>query len=87
MNWQQVGKWITATSLALGAAAAFAQQAPLETYPQVPDRQLRILLHLRLRHVVLPQLAPDAPEEQGAAIHTDRRSAPSQPGDAACRRA
>ena len=36
MNWQQVGKWITATSLALGAAAAFAQQGPVGTYPQVP---------------------------------------------------
>ncbi len=36
MNWQQVGKLITATSFALGAAAAFAQQGPVETYPQVP---------------------------------------------------
>src|SRR5579862_3289691 len=35
MNWQQVGNWITATSLALGAAAASAQQGPVETYPQV----------------------------------------------------
>jgi uncharacterized protein len=33
MNWQQVGKLITATSFALGAAAALAQ---VETYPQVP---------------------------------------------------
>jgi hypothetical protein len=36
MNWQQVGKGIVATSFALGAAAAFAQQGPVETYPQVP---------------------------------------------------
>jgi type 1 glutamine amidotransferase len=36
MNRQQVGKWITATSLALGAAAAIAQQGPVGTYPQVP---------------------------------------------------
>ena len=67
MNWQQVGKGIIGTSLALGAAAAFAQQGPVETYPQVPvttdataqsirDLQLRSLLHLRQRHVVLPQL-------------------------------
>jgi hypothetical protein len=36
MNWQQVGKVMIATSLALGAAAAFAQQGPVGTYPQVP---------------------------------------------------
>jgi uncharacterized protein len=36
MNWQQVGKVMIGTSLALGAAAAFAQQGPVETYPQVP---------------------------------------------------
>jgi uncharacterized protein len=36
MNWQQVSKLIIGTSLALGAAAAFAQQGPVETYPQVP---------------------------------------------------
>src|ERR1700730_15720380 len=36
MNWQQVGKVMIGTSLALGAAAAFAQQGPVGTYPQVP---------------------------------------------------
>jgi hypothetical protein len=36
MNWQQVSKLIIGTSLALGTAAAFAQQGPVETYPQVP---------------------------------------------------
>ena len=36
MNWQQVGKVMIGTSLALGAAAASAQQGPVETYPQVP---------------------------------------------------
>ncbi len=36
MNWQQVGKVMIGTSLALGSAAASAQLAPVGTYPGTP---------------------------------------------------
>ena len=36
MNWQQVGKVMVGTSLALGATAASAQQSDAGTYPVTP---------------------------------------------------